>query len=200
MTLKETKEKIVLKALQYFIDHDYQSVSLNSIAKGIGITKGGIYHYFNSKDELFMECMFIVFKKVQESSMGSLSEDSSLREVLTALFSFEDILEMIAESLNINFQNYFNFYYLMFEGIKKFPEVREMIINIYSGMQRGLTVLFTDLQTKGVIRKKIDCNILSFELIAMVEGTLLVSGFTTEIDLGLVGKDLVESSLERICV
>ena len=47
--MKETKDKIILKALQYFAEHDYQSVSLNSIAEGIGITKGGIYHYFNSR-------------------------------------------------------------------------------------------------------------------------------------------------------
>ncbi|AYO29955.1 TetR family transcriptional regulator [Biomaibacter acetigenes] len=28
-------------------------VSVNDIVKVVGITKGGFYHYFNSKDELF---------------------------------------------------------------------------------------------------------------------------------------------------
>lgn len=198
--MKETKERIVLKALQYFIEHDYQSVSLNSIAEGIGITKGGIYHYFGSKDELFMECMFTVFRKVQESSMGSLSEDVTLTEILTALFSFTDIIEMMAKSLNIDFHNYFNFYYLMFEGIKKFPEVREMITNIYTGMLKGLSASFSGFQEKGIIKKEIDCNILAFELIAMIEGVMLISGFSTGKDLPKIGKDLLESTLERITV
>ena len=33
-TMKETKDKIILKALQYLAENDFQSVSLNSIAEG----------------------------------------------------------------------------------------------------------------------------------------------------------------------
>ena len=65
--MKETKDKIILKALQFFAENDYQTVSLNSIAKGIGITKGGIYHYFVSKDELFLECILAMIDKIEES-------------------------------------------------------------------------------------------------------------------------------------
>lgn len=199
--MKATKEKIVLKALQYFMENDYQSVSLNSIAEGIGITKGGIYHYFSSKDELFMECMITVFQKMHEFSMGALSEDSSLEEVLTVLFSFEDIYKVMTEILNINFiDNYSNFYYLMFVGIKKFPRIMELVTAIYGEMQHGLELMFIDWQAKGVIKKEINCKILAFEIIAMIEGAMLVSGFSIGTDLTKVGKDLVKSTLERICV
>lgn len=37
----ETKEKILLKALQYFTENDYEGASLEKIAGAIGITKGG---------------------------------------------------------------------------------------------------------------------------------------------------------------
>jgi len=36
-----------------FMERGYADVSLNDILKPIGITKGGFYHYFKSKDELF---------------------------------------------------------------------------------------------------------------------------------------------------
>ncbi|RKX87740.1 MAG: TetR/AcrR family transcriptional regulator, partial [Spirochaetes bacterium] len=58
--MKETKEKIILKALQYFTEHDYEGASLDKIARAIGITKGGIYHYFKSKDELYHDCMIFL--------------------------------------------------------------------------------------------------------------------------------------------
>jgi len=199
--MKETKEKIILKALQYFAENDYQSVSLNSIAEGIGITKGGIYHYFSSKDELFKECMITVFERVREFSMEAMSEDVSLEEVLKYLFSFNNIFQVMAESLNIDFlNNYVDYSYLMFVGIKKFPRITEMITVIYEEMQQGLELLFLDRQVKGVIKKEINCRILAFEIIAMIEGAMLVSGFSTGTDLTEVGRDLVESTMERICV
>ena len=199
--MKETKDKIILKALQYFAENDYQSVSLTSIAEGIGITKGGIYHYFSSKDELFMECISTVFEKIREFSMEAMSDNTELEEVLTSLFSFDDIFRMIAESFDIDFfGNYFKYSYMMFTGVMKFPRVREIIANIYMEMQQGLELMFTSLQEKGVIKKEIDYKILAFELISMVEGSLLISALLPETDLSEVGKDLVKSTLERICV
>ena len=199
--MKETKDKIILKALQYFVENDYQTVSLNSIAEGIGITKGGIYHYFSSKDELFMECMSTVFEKIRDFSIEAMSESAGLEEVLISLFSFGDIFRMIEESFNIDFlDNYFKYSYLMFTGVMKFPRVREIIANIYGEMQQGLESMFTSLREKGVIKKEIDYKILAFELISMVEGSLLISALLPETDLSEVGKDLVKSTLERICV
>ena len=199
--MKETKDKIILKALQYFVENDYQTVSLNSIAEGIGITKGGIYHYFSSKDELFMECMSTVFEKIRDFSIEAMSESAGLEEVLISLFSFGDIFRMIEESFDIDFlDNYFKYSYLMFTGVMKFPRVREIIANIYGEMQQGLESMFTSLREKGVIKKEIDYKILAFELISMVEGSLLISALLPETDLSEVGKDLVKSTLERICV
>ena len=199
--MKETKDKIILKALQYFAENDYQSVSLNSIAKGIGITKGGIYHYFSSKDELFMECISTVFEKIGEFSMGAMSDNTELEEVLISLFSFDDIFRMIKESFDIDFlDNYFKYSYLMFTGVMKFPQVREIIAKIYGKMQQGLELMFSSLREKGVIKKEIDYKILAFELISMVEGSLLISALLPETDLSEVGRDLVKSTLERISI
>ena len=199
--MKETKDKIILKALQYFAENDYQSVSLNSIAEGIGITKGGIYHYFSSKDELYLECMITVFERVREFSLDAMSEDASLEEVLKYLFSFNNIFQVMAESLNIDFlNNYFDYSYLMFVGIKKFPQITEMITAIYDEMQQGLELLLLDQQVEGVIKKDINCRILAFEIIAIIEGAMLVSAFSTGTDLAEVGRDLLESTLERIRV
>ncbi len=199
--MKETKNKIILKALQYLAKNDYQSVSLNSIAADIGITKGGIYHYFNSKDELYMECIITVFERIQKFSMDTMNEDAGLEEVLESMFSFDNIFRMIAESFNIDFLNsYFDYTSMIFMGIKKFPRVRNMITDIYSQMQQGLEIMFTDLKAKGVIKPEINCKLVSFELMAMVEGAMLISELTKDTDLSEVGKDFVRSTLERIRV
>ncbi|QEN09425.1 TetR/AcrR family transcriptional regulator [Oceanispirochaeta crateris] len=197
--MKETKEKILLKALQFLVENDYERVSLNSIADGIGITKGGIYHYFGSKEELFQECLRTVFSKMQNITMNSLKGDYSLEELLRGLFSFETYLNEFEKNTGIDFAgNYLNFSYLMFMGIKKFPAIKELITEIYRGMQKDLENLISHLQTEGDVRKEIDCRQLAFELVAMAEGVMLISEFTSDIDFTTIGESLVQSTLKRV--
>ena len=130
-----------------------------------------------------------------------MSEDADLNKILTDLFAFENIFKLMDESFNIDFKdNYYNYSYLIFVGIKKFPQIREMISKLYSEMQQSLELMFNSYAEKGHIRQDIDYNLLSFELIALVEGSILVAGFSTGVDLGKIGRDLVESTLERIRV
>lgn len=51
--MKETRELILETAYKMFLANNYESVTINSIIKTTGFTKGAIYHYFSSKEELF---------------------------------------------------------------------------------------------------------------------------------------------------
>ena len=66
MTKKETKDKrikdILDAAIHEFVEKGYEATSMESIAVRAGLTKGGLYYHFESKDdilikanELFME-------------------------------------------------------------------------------------------------------------------------------------------------
>jgi AcrR family transcriptional regulator len=197
--MKETKEKILLKALQFLVENDYERVSLNSIADGIGITKGGIYHYFGSKEELFRECLEAVFTKMDTITMDSFQGEYSLEGLLRVLFSFDTYLSEFEKNTGIDFAgNYLNFSYLMFMGIKKFPSIKELISAIYKKMQKDLESVFSHLQTEGVVRKEVNCRQLAFELVAMAEGVMLISEFTDDIDFTTIGENLVQSTLKRV--
>jgi hypothetical protein len=89
---------------------------------------------------------------------------------------------------------------MIFVGMKKFPQIREKISKLYSEMQQGLELMFNSYAEQGHIRQDIDYNLLSFELIALVEGAILVAGFSTGVDLGKVGKDFIDSTMKRISV
>ncbi len=197
--MKETKEKILLKALQYFTENDYEGASLNKIARSIGITKGGIYHYFASKDELFHDCLVFMFTAIQDISMAMVSEDMTIKEFVRGLFSFEDLFKALASMFNINLLNdYFNFAYLMFAGIKKFPDLKLMIGNIYTFMINELEKALLRYQQRGEVNKVLDCNALAFELGAMMEGAMLVAGLDKDFDLKSLGNTMAENVLIMI--
>ncbi len=56
MTKWEPKEKrvndIISAAMEVFLEKGYEGTSMESIASKAGISKGGLYHHFKSKDEI----------------------------------------------------------------------------------------------------------------------------------------------------
>ncbi len=61
-----TRRKIMDNALKEFSAHGYSAGSVNNIYDpGQGISKGIIYHYFSSKDELFLACVEECFEQLR---------------------------------------------------------------------------------------------------------------------------------------
>ncbi|MBU5437278.1 TetR/AcrR family transcriptional regulator [Tissierella sp. MSJ-40] len=49
------KKKILQYAFDLFAEKGYSETSMDDIVRATGISKGGIYYYFNSKEEIFLE-------------------------------------------------------------------------------------------------------------------------------------------------
>jgi len=58
MTHKLAREKrvedILEAAVEVFVDKGYEGASMEAIARQAGLTKGGVYHHFSGKDEIFL--------------------------------------------------------------------------------------------------------------------------------------------------
>ncbi len=69
MTRKEPREKrqqaIINAAISEFIEKGYEGASMQSIAKRAGLTKGGLYHYYSSKEELLIIATARLFAPVR---------------------------------------------------------------------------------------------------------------------------------------
>jgi AcrR family transcriptional regulator len=51
---EESRHKIIEAALREFGEHGYDGASTNQICQAAGISKGLLYHYFKSKENLFL--------------------------------------------------------------------------------------------------------------------------------------------------
>ena len=52
------KKRIIISATKNFAKNGYAKTSLDAIAKSANVSKGGIYHHFPSKEELFTAVLF----------------------------------------------------------------------------------------------------------------------------------------------
>src|SRR5271154_2844938 len=95
----EGKEKIVQSARRLINRHGFDSVSLDQIMSGAGLTRGGFYSYFDSKSDLYAEVLGCFFtdpewKSCWEGVEVDLSSTEAGCQVVRAYLSrqhFEDV-------------------------------------------------------------------------------------------------------------
>ena len=199
--MKETKEKIIRQALKYFIVNDYQSASLNSIAKSIGITKGGIYHYFESKDDLFNECILFFFETMNTimSEMVNETVEEDVEKFVMSFFLLDELFDVIAERLEIDLlKDYLNYAYLIFQGMKKFPNLKEIVGEIYNNTRKMIQEQLESFQEKGLINKNLDCEICAIQILTQSEGLMLVTTVDKDIDFKGAGFGIVQNLLKML--
>lgn len=85
---QRTRRKIMDGALEEFSARGYGASSINAVCSGQGISKGIIYHYFETKDALYLACVEECFEKLTEYiRAGFASEGISLEEQLKKYFT-----------------------------------------------------------------------------------------------------------------
>ncbi|MBS6196278.1 MAG: TetR/AcrR family transcriptional regulator [Clostridiales bacterium] len=85
---QQTKRRIMDAALSEFSEQGYGASSVNTICSAQGVSKGIIYHYFRTKDELFLACVEECFDLLAAYVKEKLQmEKGSVEEQLEEYFS-----------------------------------------------------------------------------------------------------------------
>jgi AcrR family transcriptional regulator len=197
--MKVTREQIIKKSVEYFASHDYERSSLNSIAQAIDITKGGIYHYFESKEELFLTCIHYVVDMIQDFTEGLISADAGLEEIIDFIYACEDIFQTMKAKIGVStVGSYLEYFYLVFAGIKKFPELKERMTALYRQMQQGLEAVLRASAQAGLLKEGVDPSVESFAMVAQSEGAMMMISIDDTIDGKSLGAALAEQAKARL--
>lgn len=93
----QTYEDILSTAYSFFIEKGYEKTSIQDIINELGISKGAIYHYFKSKEEILQSVLLLEKEKaniyleklIQEANGCNAKE--KIKYVLNRLMSDEKI-------------------------------------------------------------------------------------------------------------
>ena len=75
---EETVQKILDASLKLFLEKGFDKTSMNDIATTAGISKGAIYHHFQSKDAIIKAVTEKKAQVIKETMNNWLSEMNSL--------------------------------------------------------------------------------------------------------------------------
>ena len=175
MQNKQTsREKILQSAVQLFLGEGYEATSVNDICKHAGVSKGSFYHYFETKQVLFLSLMENWSSRVMQSVLGEpITEDSNAKDVLIQMpYQFN----MAFAAVPRGFPMLVDFWRQAMAD----PAIWKTAVEPYRYFMGFFMRIIEAGQQDGSIRKDIDSEIMARLLVSVAMGYLLEAAFDQE--------------------
>jgi AcrR family transcriptional regulator len=141
------KQKIIQASIKIFTEKGFHGATMDEIGEEIGVSKGTVYTYFKSKEELL--------KTIWTSSNLPLKELGKKFEGYDYNRVLEEIYRMISESHALHLS--FEISALSFHNEK----IKKINREIYNEKLEILTEILETQQKKLIIKNNLDANVLA---------------------------------------
>lgn len=100
------KKRFILEtARKVFMEKGYKNVTMKDIVEACEISRGGLYLYFGSTAEIFMEVLRMETEEADDVFSDSIKEDATIADIL-ALFLKEQKKELLRKKNNLTVATY----------------------------------------------------------------------------------------------
>lgn len=100
------KKRFILEtARRVFMEKGYKNVTMKDIVEACEISRGGLYLYFGSTAEIFMEVLRMETEETDDVFSDSITEDATATDILT-LFLKEQKKELLRKKNNLTVATY----------------------------------------------------------------------------------------------
>ncbi|GAA0462166.1 TetR/AcrR family transcriptional regulator [Alkalibacillus silvisoli] len=160
--MSHLKEKIIQSSLVLFSEKGFHGVSVKDIVEYCDTSKGGFYHYFNSKDELLyvIHDLFISYV-LNEANRAKKRHKRPMYQLHEILYSFVRVFDLYNDHISVFYQEN-KYLKAHFEEKIKFKrdQFKQIVIQI---IEEG--------QKQGEIRQELPTIITSMSILGMVNWT-----------------------------
>ncbi len=160
-----TRERIIEAATQLFLRKGYFGTSIADLAAAVDVTKGALYHHFESKEAIF-SAVVATIKKTWRNEVAR--EVIALRDPVERL---ERLLESHARFLekNESFCLVLNGLMMEMEGIH--PKFIAELRSAYKEMAGFIEQILVRGRNEGKIRQDIESKSAALTIVGMLRGT-----------------------------
>lgn len=181
---RDTRVTILKIALQLFLQRGYKDVSYQDIIKKTGLSKGAIYHYFKSKEDLLAH----VFEFLLAATRQPDREDPE-----NGVTDHESFRKLFIETKKEQFRNFkmllktkslkFNKILFFLEAITENERLKKIIWELMKHEMRFLEKCFSGLKKHKALPAGKNPALLAESLFWMLQGTEMLMFFVQKNDL-----------------
>lgn len=181
LTMKDTKDLILKTAYNMFLYNNYEAVTINNIIKAAGLTKGALYHYYISKEELFKA---VVDKYMIENSTDISVEFLTLKEFIQYMIDLNKrkLTNLIVENPNPHHEVPLNYLSITLAALHYYPNFIKKGVGFYRNQVGRWENSLKKAIENGEIRDDIDIDATTALFLNIGSGTgwnMITSGSLT---------------------
>ena len=181
--MNDTRDFIVERAFCLFLQRGYEGISIRDIQEAVGLSKGAIYHYFRSKEDIFGEAMDRYLLPAIQTLPEALDPESAtpLRDAMDASLEWRDAyiarLRLITEQKGDDFR----FFRLLFQVGEYYRDFHDKLVAGLATERERWRRALTLAVDRGEIRGNTDQELTLTLLMAVPVGL----GLKAEVYTGL---------------
>lgn len=88
------KEEIIERAHSLFMQRGFNGISLNDVIKSTGLSKGGFFHYFGSKDHLFKSVITYHQTKLKECGENTVLYAQFIKALVKWILELDNAIDL----------------------------------------------------------------------------------------------------------
>ena len=165
---EERQEQILDAAASVFARLGFEDARMDDIAAESGLSKGSLYWYFKSKDDIIVALMHRVFSREMADIQALLEMSGTVAERLE---TFVEAAVQDIENLGILIPIMYEFY----ATATRREEMRKFFQGYFSDYRGALAALLQQGVTRGEVPAGTDIKTAAIVLSAVVEGVLILS-------------------------
>ena len=173
---RERRAQILEAARQVFAERGFHATKMSDIAQSIGVSQGTLYHYFRSKDDLFLALLSTWAERLAATVSGLPDAPSSATDKMWAMTRLAmaflqadvELLPVLVEFWAYALHN---------------PKAAASFRYLFEAMQQSCAAIIEEGIASGEF-KPVDVQALSVLPLVVLDGVTVLTS--------LVGKDLVE--------
>lgn len=176
----EAQEKIQKTALALFFKYGIKRVTMDDIAKELGMSKKTIYQFYKEKDDLVNQLCDNVLL-IEEYAFNKMNEDAKdpIHEIMLISTKMRELMQNINPIFFLDLQKFYPTAFKRFQSFKEDCAYKNVLINIKRGKELGIYRADIDVEFTARYRlAQIDMlmfgGYFSFERISFIKTSELI--------------------------
>jgi AcrR family transcriptional regulator len=158
---EKAKHRIVEVAHKVFSEKGYHDATMDNVAHRLGVSKGALYQYFNSKEDLYRAILDARFRSMIDM-LPSTSTGGSFSETCQEFF---DSLTSDMSGLSLGFE--------VITEASRNPALAKVVRENYSETTKVIRSCLEQWRKDGSLRKDMDMDLVTKGLVAFYDGLMV---------------------------
>jgi AcrR family transcriptional regulator len=185
----ESKERILSIALYYFLKKPYTEVTMSEILKASGLSKGGFYHHFESKEMLYHDVVDRFILETFSTEFGHFTDNPynlPFREFIpfyikSTLGHLIELAESRLSEFDLKIEEV-NLYMVMFDMMKHYKGFDSVLEQLHTNEITMFKTLIDKAKEKGEVKKDLDSLSLANHVHTLMHGIFILAMFDDKME------------------